>query len=131
MSGEGVARATPHASGDEQDNQFEQHIDESTEEQEAAGDSAFAEGDVGAGWNTRFRCCGGASGIAWADVGHENCEEDVDSAATILAHCRERLSGYQIPRAVDFDPQLPRTEAGKLARRSIRARYWQGRERRV
>ena len=56
---------------------------------------------------------------------------DTLSADAILAHCQERLSGYQIPRGVDFDPQLPRTEAGKLARRSIRARYWEGRKRRV
>ena len=57
---------------------------------------------------------------------------DPDTAReAILAHCRARLSGYQVPRAVDFDPALPRTEAGKLARRGIRARYWQGRERRI
>jgi len=49
----------------------------------------------------------------------------------ILAHCRSRLSGYQVPRAVDFDSELPRTEAGKLARRTLRSRYWKGRERRV
>jgi len=49
----------------------------------------------------------------------------------ILAHCRARLSGYQLPRAVDFDSALPRTEVGKLARRTIRARYWQGRDRRI
>ena len=56
-----------------------------------------------------------------------------DHAATeaILEHCRDHLSGYQVPRGIDFDDGLPRTETGKLARRTIRARYWEGREKRV
>ena len=33
--------------------------------------------------------------------------------------------------AVDFDDSLPRTETGKLARRTVRDRYWAGRERRI
>ena len=51
--------------------------------------------------------------------------------ATLLAHCRAELSGYQVPKAVDFDDELPRTETGKLARRTVRGRYWEGRERRI
>jgi long-chain acyl-CoA synthetase len=54
-----------------------------------------------------------------------------DLEAVLLAHCRERLAGYQVPRAVDFDADLPRTETGKLARRTIRDRYWAGRDRRI
>jgi len=50
---------------------------------------------------------------------------------TLLEHCRATLSGYQVPRAVDFDAALPRTETGKLARRTVRDRYWVGRERRI
>ena len=49
----------------------------------------------------------------------------------ILSHCRERLSGMQVPRAVDFDDALPRTETGKLARRSVRSRYWSDEGRRL
>ena len=56
-----------------------------------------------------------------------------EAAATseIEAHCRAKLAGYQVPRGISFDPALPRTEVGKLARRSIRARFWEGRERRI
>ena len=53
------------------------------------------------------------------------------SRLTLLEHCRATLSGYQVPRAVDFDDALPRTETGKLARRTVRDRYWVGRERRI
>jgi long-chain acyl-CoA synthetase len=54
-----------------------------------------------------------------------------DLAEQLIAHCRTQLSGHQVPRAVDFDDALPRTENGKLARRTIRNRYWAGRERRI
>ena len=57
--------------------------------------------------------------------------DPVAAREAIMAHCRASLTGPQKPRGIDFDPALPRTETGKLARRSIRARYWAGRERRV
>src|SRR4029453_11577459 len=44
----------------------------------------------------------------------------------ILAWCRERLSPIKCPRSVDFVDSLPRSEAGKLLKRLIRAPYWQG-----
>ena len=53
------------------------------------------------------------------------------TAEALHAHCRASLSGYQVPRAVDYDDALPRTETGKLARRSVRERYWVGRDRRL
>jgi long-chain acyl-CoA synthetase len=56
---------------------------------------------------------------------------DAALGAELLAHCRGSLAGYQVPRAVDFDPALPRTETGKLARREVRDRYWRGRSRRI
>ncbi len=41
----------------------------------------------------------------------------------LLAHCRERLARYQVPRRIDFVEGLERTETGKLARRAIRDRF--------
>lgn len=59
-------------------------------------------------------------------------EASEDAAAeTIVRHCRAHLSGYQVPRGVDFDANLPRSETGKLARRTIRRRYWADPERRL
>lgn len=49
----------------------------------------------------------------------------------IVSHCRNALPSYKVPRSVDFDDDLPRTETGKLARRTIRQRYWIGRGRRL
>ncbi len=39
--------------------------------------------------------------------------------------CREKLAGYMVPRSFDFG-DLPRTATGKLPKRDLRARYWEG-----
>jgi long-chain acyl-CoA synthetase len=46
-------------------------------------------------------------------------------ARELLAHCRERLAHFKCPRSIDFDAELPRSDAGKVQRRAIRDRYWQ------
>ena len=39
--------------------------------------------------------------------------------------CREKLAGYMAPRTYDFG-DLPRTATGKLPKRELRAKYWEG-----
>jgi acyl-CoA synthetase (AMP-forming)/AMP-acid ligase II len=51
--------------------------------------------------------------------------------AELIAYCRAHLAGYKCPRTVEFDPQLPRDPNGKLYKRRIRDRYWQGRTSRI
>ena len=46
--------------------------------------------------------------------------------ATLLSYCREHLSGYKCPRTIDFVDQLPRDPNGKLYKRHLRERYWEG-----
>lgn len=45
-------------------------------------------------------------------------------AADIIEYCKDRLASYKCPRSVDFRSELPRTEAGKLVKRTIRDEYW-------
>ncbi len=42
------------------------------------------------------------------------------------AHCRARLASYKVPRRWFFADELPRTEAGKLAKRALRDRFVPG-----
>jgi long-chain acyl-CoA synthetase len=46
----------------------------------------------------------------------------------LIAWCRDRLSHIKCPKSVDFVEKLPRSDAGKLFKRKIRERYWQGRD---
>src|SRR5206468_3606025 len=45
-------------------------------------------------------------------------------AAELIAFCRAHLAGYKCPRSIDFDPQLPRADTGKLYKRRLKDRYW-------
>ncbi|MFL2546411.1 MAG: AMP-binding protein [Candidatus Rariloculaceae bacterium] len=38
----------------------------------------------------------------------------------LVAHCRERLTGYKIPRHVEFRDDLPKTNVGKVLKRALR-----------
>jgi acyl-CoA synthetase (AMP-forming)/AMP-acid ligase II len=49
----------------------------------------------------------------------------------LIEYCRAHLAGYKCPRTVEFDAELPRDPNGKLYKRRIRERYWQGRVSRI
>ncbi len=51
--------------------------------------------------------------------------------AELLEWIRERLAHYKCPRSIDFDPELPRLENGKLYKRLIKDRYWADRDTRI
>lgn len=40
--------------------------------------------------------------------------------AAVIAHCRENLTGYKIPKIVEFRDELPKTNVGKILRRELR-----------
>ena len=44
-----------------------------------------------------------------------------------MAHAREHLANYKVPRSVSFMDELPRTGSGKILKRELRAPYWAGR----
>jgi long-chain acyl-CoA synthetase len=47
----------------------------------------------------------------------------------LIAHCRESIAGYKVPKRIELrDEPLPKSGAGKLLKRELRAPYWEGRE---
>ena len=51
------------------------------------------------------------------------------TADELLAHCRELVAGYKVPKVVDVtDVPLPKSGAGKVLKRQLRDPHWAGRD---
>jgi len=53
------------------------------------------------------------------------------TGAEIIAFCGEHMAGYKKPKSVEFVDALPVSGYGKVLRREIREKYWEGREGRI
>jgi long-chain acyl-CoA synthetase len=50
------------------------------------------------------------------------------SEEELITFCRHKIAGYKIPKSIEFSTEaLPKTGPGKIAKRQLRDRYWQGR----
>ncbi|MER2494029.1 long-chain-fatty-acid--CoA ligase FadD [Catenovulum sediminis] len=68
--------------------------------------------------------------VAAVGMPHEKCGEVVkifvvkkDDSLTdseLLAHCKTNLTGYKMPKSVEFRDSLPKTNVGKILRRELR-----------
>jgi long-chain acyl-CoA synthetase len=47
-------------------------------------------------------------------------KDDGLSPESVIAHCRESLAGYKVPRSVEFRDELPKSPIGKIIRRELR-----------
>jgi fatty-acyl-CoA synthase len=52
------------------------------------------------------------------------------TAEELVAHCRTRLPGFKVPKAVEFG-ELPKTSTGKVQKFVLRDREWGGRDKRI
>lgn len=55
--------------------------------------------------------------------------EDAQDPTAVIEWTRSRIAGYKVPKSVDFLDELPRNASGKVLRKTLRDRYWTGRER--
>jgi long-chain acyl-CoA synthetase len=72
----------------------------------------------------------GVSDVAAIGVPDDNSGEAVKifvvrkdpnlSAEELIAHCRKQLTGYKVPKHVEFRADLPRTNVGKILRRALK-----------
>jgi long-chain acyl-CoA synthetase len=53
----------------------------------------------------------------------DGIEPSAELASELLAFCRERLAHFKCPRSIDFTPQLPREDTGKIYKRVLREQY--------
>ncbi|TPG32487.1 acyl-CoA synthetase [Mycolicibacterium hodleri] len=55
---------------------------------------------------------------------HDGVSASAELSEELIAHCREGLARFKVPRSVDFCDALPRTATGKLLKRKLRDPYW-------
>jgi fatty-acyl-CoA synthase len=48
--------------------------------------------------------------------------------ADLIEFCRAHLSHYKCPRSFEFVASLPKTGTGKILKKDLRKKYWQGRD---
>jgi acyl-CoA synthetase (AMP-forming)/AMP-acid ligase II len=46
----------------------------------------------------------------------------------LIEFCRLHLSHYKCPHSVEFRESLPKTGTGKILKRDLRRKYWEGQE---
>ncbi len=50
----------------------------------------------------------------------------------LIAHARMQIAGYKVPRSIEFAAEpLPKSGVGKILKRDLRDKYWQGKGRNV
>jgi len=49
----------------------------------------------------------------------------------VISHCKAKLGGVKSPKSVEFCQEIPKTPAGKIDRKRLRAPYWEGVDRKV
>ena len=49
----------------------------------------------------------------------------------IIEHCKRRLAGYKCPKAVAFWDEIPKTIVGKIEKKKIKEKFWEGRKRKI
>ncbi|HEY6287188.1 MAG TPA: long-chain-fatty-acid--CoA ligase [Ktedonobacteraceae bacterium] len=54
------------------------------------------------------------------------------SSDELISHTRTQIASYKIPRSIEFRAEaLPKSGAGKILKRDLREKYWEGKSRRV
>lgn len=53
------------------------------------------------------------------------------SEEALIHFCRDHIASYKKPKTVDFVNELPKNNYGKILKRELREKYWQGRDRKV
>jgi len=51
--------------------------------------------------------------------------------ADLISFCKEKLARYKAPKSVEFVEALPKNPSGKILKRELRDKYWEGADRKV
>jgi fatty-acyl-CoA synthase len=48
------------------------------------------------------------------------------TADEVVTFCKQRLAGYKAPKSAEIIDSLPKNPIGKILKRELRAKYWEG-----
>jgi acyl-CoA synthetase (AMP-forming)/AMP-acid ligase II len=49
----------------------------------------------------------------------------------IIEHCKKSLAGYKCPKAVAFWTDIPKTVVGKIIKKDVKKKFWEGKDRMI
>jgi long-chain acyl-CoA synthetase len=70
----------------------------------------------------------------WGEAVHATVAvtDPATTAEDLIAHCRGRIAGFKVPRAIDLTTEpLPKSGAGKLLKNRLREPHWANHERNI
>lgn len=53
------------------------------------------------------------------------------TAEEIIEHCKKHLAGYKCPKAVAFWNDIPKSIVGKIVKKDIKMKFWEGKDRMI
>jgi len=53
------------------------------------------------------------------------------SGQELIDFCKRNLARFKAPKSVEFIDALPKSPAGKILKRELREKYWEGLERKI
>jgi acyl-CoA synthetase (AMP-forming)/AMP-acid ligase II len=51
--------------------------------------------------------------------------------AELIEYCRNNIAGYKKPKSLEIVDDLPKNNYGKILKRELRSKYWEGKDRKV
>ena len=93
--------------------------------------SGTGKGDPGASrrpGSRRDSCSGREVGRSAEGAGGFKAGSLSVTEAELMEFCRNRLAHYKCPRSFEFVDSLPKTATGKILKKELRKKYWQGEE---
>jgi acyl-CoA synthetase (AMP-forming)/AMP-acid ligase II len=58
-------------------------------------------------------------------------EGQAATTADLIDYCKDRLARYKAPKSMEIVKALPKNPQGKILKREIRQKYWQGKDRKI
>jgi acyl-CoA synthetase (AMP-forming)/AMP-acid ligase II len=49
----------------------------------------------------------------------------------LINYCKQRVARYKAPKSIEIVAALPKNPQGKILKREIREKHWQGKERKI